>query len=81
MPRQVQGGGRTVARRSRVPGLRAVARGTVPALSARAPVQACALGARRSLRLAAGEDRTWKKLKYIRSTNLNHEWLKIVKKN
>ena len=59
MARQVEHAGGTLARRSRVGELRAVARGAVPALAARAPVLARALRAGRRLRLAAGEDRTW----------------------
>jgi hypothetical protein len=56
--REMEHAGGTLARRPRVGELRAVARGAVPALAARAPVLARAFGAGRRLRLAAGEDRT-----------------------
>ncbi len=59
MAREVEHAGGTLARRPRVAELRAVARGAVPALAARTPVLTRALQARRRLRLAAGEDRTW----------------------
>ena len=55
---EVEHGGRPVARRAHVACQRAVARGPVPALAARAAVLAGGFRARRCLGLTAGEDRT-----------------------